>query len=541
MLSPVSRRAFLKAASLAGTAIIINPSSIFGRHKVHSSPYFGLNSFIENNPDAVFIMRTNVDVKTNAAAIKSAGALLTKNIFVSKETAAGAFPITSNIVIKPNLTLRGQWDTRYTVEGTMGVQTDCNFVEGMIESLKELGPTSNQFYIREANYAVSDLTDGGYVDMAKRTGIDFKDVSAKVGVISESDLQWVDVPGGVWFKKIPSLWPVNTSGSVLINVGKFKTHAMGMTLCAKNIQGTIAANYVRHCTVLGNEANMDMRPEHIGANADATIRQNYEHHKTIGIPRWDRPGDDGGIWQETWVTRCLDHNSVTKPLINIIEGVYGRDGHFVAGPNNGLANDYMTNILIFGKHAFYVDIVGAWLGGHEPGNFGLFHMALERGLSKYLNPKDIPLYEWKADGSAVLTSLENFPRASLKTSYLPRDYNGQTEDYWHLVNEPFDYSKVLVSVERGKEHVPDAFVLSQNYPNPFNPTTSIEFTVPRNGNVRIEIFDVTGRVVDVLVDTYMPAGHHLAVWKTGNKASGTYFYRMLYAGFSITKKMLLMR
>ncbi|MBI3786969.1 MAG: DUF362 domain-containing protein [Ignavibacteriales bacterium] len=541
MPSPVSRRTFLKAASLAGTAIIINPSSVLGRYKAYSSPYFGLNTFIENHPDAVFIMRTNVDVKTNAAAIKSAGSLFAKNIFVSKETADGAFPVTSNIIIKPNLTLRGKWDTRYTAEGTMGVQTDCNFIEGMIESLKELGPVSNQFYIREANYAVSDLTDGGYVEMAKRTGVDFKDVSAMVGVISENDLHWVDVPGGIWFKKIPSLWPVNTSGSVLINAAKFKTHAMGMTLCAKNIQGTIAANYVRHCTVLGNEATMDMRPEHISANADSTILQNYERHKNKGIPRWDRPGDDGGIWQETWATRCMDHNSITKPLINIIEGVYGRDGHFVAGPNDGLAKDYMTNILIFGKHTFYVDIIGAWLGGHEPGNFGSFHMALERGLSKYLNPKDIPLYEWKADGSAVVTSLENFPRASLKTSYLPRDYNGQTEDYWHLVNEPFDYSKVPVSVEAESNKIPDAFVLSQNYPNPFNPSTSIEFTIPKNGNVRIEVFDITGQIVDVLVDNYMSAGGHLAVWRTGNRASGTYFYRMLYAGFSTTKKMLLMR
>ena len=70
---------------------------------------------------------------------------------------------------------------------------------------------------------------------------------------------------------------------------------------------------------------------------------------------------------ETWATRCIDNNSVLKPGLNVIEGIYGRDGNgFYQGPHNGAAQDFLTNIIIFGKNTFYVDIIGKWLGGHEP-------------------------------------------------------------------------------------------------------------------------------------------------------------------------------
>jgi hypothetical protein len=55
----------------------------------------------------------------------------------------------------------------------------------------------------------------------------------------------------------------------------------------------------------------------------------------------------------------------------------------------------MTNIVIFGKNPYLVDNVGHWLGGHEPGNFGLFHIAMERGKLGVINPMKIPVYEWQ--------------------------------------------------------------------------------------------------------------------------------------------------
>jgi hypothetical protein len=291
---------------------------------------------------------------------------------------------------------------------------------------------------------------------------------------------------------------------------------------------------------------MSISASNTNPNWSADIGANYTRHKNAGIPRWDKPTQNGGIWMETWASRCLDNNSVTKSGLYVVEGVYGRDGDgFLNGPNTGTklstgeAWDYMSNIVIFGKNQMYVDIIGHWLAGHEPGNFGLFHIAKERGLSTRINPALIPVYEWKADGTATLTPLSSFQRTPLKTYYLQRNYNGGTEDYYHMCDEPYTYApdEPPVSVEER----PQAFALSQNRPNPFNPSTSIQYSLPTGGQARLEVFNSQGQLVDVLVDGYRPAGSHMATWNTAGKASGTYFYRFRFGGLTETKKMMLVK
>jgi hypothetical protein len=260
---------------------------------------------------------------------------------------------------------------------------------------------------------------------------------------------------------------------------------------------------------------------------------------------------------ETWATRTLDNLSVSNYGIHIIEGIYGRDGEGNEdyGPNpqdqnhvfdvngvtsTGKAWDYMTNVIIFGKDIFRVDIIGHWLGGHEPGNMGLFHCAIDRGMSTVLNPRKIPVYIWD-NGTATLTPLEQLTQTPLLTYYLRRNYNGQTENTYHLCNEPFDYSKFATGVNEQAVEKPDAFVLRQNRPNPFNPMTGIEYVLPRGGHVRLEVFSANGQLVNVLVDDWRAKGAHMAVWNAYGKASGTYFYRFRCGDFTRTGKMVLLK
>ena len=533
----ISRRTFLKTTAMTGAAVAFNASPIISKMLETSIDYYGVHPFIDTHPDAVFIMRTSVDVKTNSDAIKTAGLNFGRSVFVNLKPENGGVSILNNVALKPNITCRQVGNANYTKEGTMGIVTDSNFVEGIIQSIQGLGVQSNKFYIRETNCA-TDFEEGGYISMASRNGVDIRDLSAPVNSLASSDVEWKTIDSGVWFNTIPFLAPVNSPNTFLLNIAKFKTHGMGMTLCAKNMQGSIAHSYQEHCTAYS--ATMNMSASHIQPNAKDVILANYNRHVANGIPRWDRPGDDGGLWQEIWATRCLDTNSVTHPNLHIIEGIYGRDGNFIVGPSaSGLATDYMTNIIIFGKNQFHVDTIGLWLGGHEPGNFGLLHMAIERGMSTILNPKDIPLYEWQTAGNASLASLDSFTRTPLKTYYLQRNYNGQNEDYWHLVNEPYNYPTQGISTPSSTK--PDSFVLYQNYPNPFNPSTAIEFSIPQNGNVRIEICDFKGSVVDVLTDRYFTKGVHLVSWSTNRNASGVYFYRMFFGGYTHTRKMMLLR
>lgn len=89
--------------------------------------------------------------------------------------------------------------------------------------------------------------------------------------------------------------------------------------------------------------------------------------------------------------------------------------------------------------------------------------------------------------------------------------------------------------------IPDKFSLSQNYPNPFNPVTNIEFSVPEKSFVRLAVFDITGRIVEILVKEELSAGTYKADWNAAYCASGIYFYRVETDNFSETKKMILVR
>jgi uncharacterized protein (DUF362 family) len=530
----ITRRTFLQSASSA--ALLLYARKGRAASKMDAT-CFSVHPFVENHPDAVFVLRTSITQKTDSADIWTAGLGLGRSLFGLSDPGPGAVPLDSEIAIKPNITCRDSSDSRYTTLGTMGIVTDSNFVGGLIDSLKELGVAGSRISIREVNCS-SEFAEGGYPQMCERTGAQIGDFSNPVGVLPEDSIIWKDVPEGVWFNRIPYLRPVNTPGSWLLNVAKFKTHAMGLTLCAKNIQGTIVHNYQAHCTALGDA--WPIRPADIRAGAEETIRAMYARHCAAGIPRWDRPEANGGLWMEAWAARCLDNNSVTVPGLHIVEGIYGRDGHFIDGPGpGGLATDYMTNIIIFGKNQFHVDNIGHWLAGHEPGNFGLFHLAIERKLATILNPSGIPLYEWKSDGSAAKIDLGSLTRTPLKTGYLRRDYNGQQEDQWHLVNEPYLYGTDAVSIQPSRP--PEATVLAQNYPNPFNGTTSIQYSIPEGGNVSLQIFDAQGALVDRLEGGYRMAGTHLARWTSNERPSGIYFCRLVYKGYTAVTRMILIR
>lgn len=83
--------------------------------------------------------------------------------------------------------------------------------------------------------------------------------------------------------------------------------------------------------------------------------------------------------------------------------------------------------------------------------------------------------------------------------------------------------------------------VGQSYPNPFNPTTTINFNLSSETNVRLTIYDITGREVSTLVNQRLSAGDHQYQWNAGNFSSGVYFYRISAPGFEETKQMNLIK
>jgi len=101
----------------------------------------------------------------------------------------------------------------------------------------------------------------------------------------------------------------------------------------------------------------------------------------------------------------------------------------------------------------------------------------------------------------------------------------------------FEYSKEA-EVDVGS---PGKFELSQNYPNPFNPLTTIKFSLPRSGDVKLKVFNLLGEVVETLVDNFHDAGVYTINFDASALNSGFYVYRLEAGNFVQVRKMMLVK
>lgn len=111
-----------------------------------------------------------------------------------------------------------------------------------------------------------------------------------------------------------------------------------------------------------------------------------------------------------------------------------------------------------------------------------------------------------------------------------------------------EINRITIQFEKAAGRgVPIEYALRQNYPNPFNPSTSIEYDLPAESQVRLTVYSPIGILVATLVDDMQAAGYHTATWRP-DLPSGVYFYRIEAAGkanssvtFRDVKRMVLMR
>jgi len=107
------------------------------------------------------------------------------------------------------------------------------------------------------------------------------------------------------------------------------------------------------------------------------------------------------------------------------------------------------------------------------------------------------------------------------------DFNGNFE-YFNLSNE------VVIGI-------PAKFELSQNYPNPFNPSTNLEFGIPELGIVSLKVYDLSGKVVAILVNEIKTPGYYSVNFNASDLSSGVYFCSLTAGNFSATKKLMLVK
>ncbi len=99
----------------------------------------------------------------------------------------------------------------------------------------------------------------------------------------------------------------------------------------------------------------------------------------------------------------------------------------------------------------------------------------------------------------------------------------------------------ITGISQLSSETPAEYNLKQNYPNPFNPVTNISYEVLKSGNVKISVFDISGKKLTDIVNQFHSTGSYNVTFDGTDFPSGSYFYRMESADFSVVKKMILLK
>ena len=529
----MKRRDFIKVSSAAGVLGMVGTRfSASASPAGNASDGFDLHPFIKEHPEAVFINLTSIKEKTDKTAIYNAAYKLAGEMFV-KTSGGKGYSNSTKITCKPNWTC--STGSKKDPDGNMGITTDINFIEGYLNAVKNIGP--QEFYLRECACAFLWKTNG-YQEMADRNNFNLKDLSSKNYWDLGDEIIFKKVDGVV-FKEVGFMAPMTAPDTFLINIAKFKAHQMGITGAIKNLQGITGKTFHSYCggsvdifKTYDKRYHQFFQPDYL-----ARIEELHKKHLEAGYPRWnekmDRPPFNGGFWMEQWAQRMCDSYSVTPTGISIVEGIYGRDGDgFQGGPHDGRAMDFMSNNIIFGKDSFRVDIITHWLAGHEPGNFGLFHIGIERGLSNVLDPFDIPVYLWN-DGKAKKIKLDSLKRTPLLTYYLPRNTDGVNEDKYHMVDQPFDYNS-WKSGKISRIEEPSIRAIGTDSKD----KVVMEVNVPEKGDVYVDILNRHGEVVWRMHADDLEPGSHQVVWD-GFSQPGLYNMYVKGMGWDAEREMVI--
>jgi len=325
----MKRRDFLRVSSAAGMVGLMHPvCDAVGNSYFQEENGFDLHPFIKEHPEAVFINLTSVSAPNDKQAIHDAAFKLAGEMFV-RTTGGKGLPLSTKITCKPNWTCTGRINPK-NPDSNLGIVTDINFVEGFLKSLKTMGP--DKFYLRECA-CPHQWEVNGYTAMAQRNNFDLKDLSSKdYWDLPEGEIIFKKIDGGVVFKEVGFMAPMTSEDTFLINIAKLKSHQMGITGAIKNLQGMTGRKFHQFCgghydifKTYDERYHKFFQPDYLDR-----VTELQKKHEEQGMPRWksrqERPPYGGGLFMEQWIQRMIDAFSVAPTGINIVEGIYGRDG-----------------------------------------------------------------------------------------------------------------------------------------------------------------------------------------------------------------------
>lgn len=273
--------------------------------------------------------------------------------------------------------------------------------------------------------------------------------------------------------------------------------------------------------------------------------------------------------KEVFQTDGIDIGNFAAPVFGDLDDdgdldlMIGEEGQLIMGNRVGNINYYRNDGTV--STANFVLVNGLMTDGDltsgtmiDVGEYSvpeLHDLEADGDLDLVIGNQEGYLVHYRNDGSA---SVPNFilidpqaqgVKAALRSVPRFADINNDQKPDLFLGNDRggLEYYRATGPLSvKGDLVVPAAVVLDQNYPNPFNPSTQISFRLSVHSDVELSVFNLLGQKMVVLAQGERAAGVHLVTWDGANDdgqpvASGVYFYRLEAAGWSYTRKMMLLR
>jgi photosystem II stability/assembly factor-like uncharacterized protein len=241
---------------------------------------------------------------------------------------------------------------------------------------------------------------------------------------------------------------------------------------------------------------------------------------------WFQVGGAGSLWQLEFINENTGFGT-TPGGTDMLKTTNGGLNwiSYVLPTGNGIVLNQIKNFKLISNNVIYGDY-----GVRQFPNNGF------RGII------------WKSTNGGVNWGFQQ-PDTSYHFGYTGIDFTDSLNGWSYNIHTTNGGGPIIYMGITNNYEIPGVYILKQNYPNPFNPTTTIEFSLPKDSYVKLKIFDITGRTVFwVINDFLLYSGNHkykIDAFNTLGLSSGVYFYRLEATQrnknnnvFTETKKML---
>lgn len=380
-------------------------------------------------------------------------------------------------------------------------------------------------------YALRILTSG---DVLVANGVDIKRLNSSGSVIQTYDVagenSWFALnldPDGVTFwsadYSTANVYRINIATGAVVST--FNTGTGGSTVYGLAVAGEITVATQLFISLTPPDATNPVNTEHC---VTATVVDQFgvpqageniffQVRGANGVLNGVQPTDNSGQAQYCYIGTVIGRDTI----IASIGTTPTRDTAFktweAVSP---------VELSEFTSTVINKDVKLNWSTSEELNNSGF---DIERSLVNG---------EWTRVGNVVGNGTTNEPK-----NYEFTDRNLNSGKYNYRLKQ-IDFNGNYVYYNLGTEIVigiPDKFILSQNYPNPFNPTTKIDFAIPADGNVKISVYDNSGKLISTITDGFRSAGYYTVDFNASNISSGVYFYKLEMNTVSKVMKMTVIK